>query len=406
MERVLVSRQPIYRADRTELGYELLFRDSDEDRAFFADGDQATAEVIVNALMEIGLDEIVGEYPAFINFDRNLILGNYCQFLPKERVVLEVLETIKPDAPLVKKLSELRDLHYRIALDDFVCNESLFPLLELANFVKFDLKVTDWASLEKSVDVVRKYPVELIAEKVETQEEFERCKALGFNYYQGYFFSRPQLIEGRRPPVNRSAAVGLIIKLNNPNLDLKELEDAISQDVSLSYKLLRYINSASFSLRREVGTIGHAIKMLGNEKIRTWASLILFSSFVDKLRDIVITGTVRARMCEHLCNSMKIDKPQRAFLVGLLSVLDTILERPMEEVIKPLPLDKDIVDALLYQKGQLGSVLRCVLEYEKRNWREAQAAVSLTEDVIDQAYRQSMNWSLTTLNGVSAAKTS
>src|SRR2546422_3908760 len=168
MERVLVSRQPIYRSDLSELGYELLFRNSDADVASFSDGDQATADVIVNTFMEIGLEEMVGRHLAFINFDRNLILGNYVECLPRERVVVEILETIKPDATFVKKLRDLRGMGYRIALDDFLCTEPYYALLDVASFVKFDLMATDWSSIESSVNFVRKYPVQLIAEKVET----------------------------------------------------------------------------------------------------------------------------------------------------------------------------------------------------------------------------------------------
>src|SRR4026209_1664054 len=149
MERFLVSRQPIFRIDMTELGYELLFRNSDEDRASFPDGDQATAEVIVNTFMEIGLDEMVGNHLAFINFDRDLIMGNYWKSLPRERVVLELLETIKPDRAMIKKLLEVRSAGYRIALDDFVCNGTN-ELLDVANFVKFDLVANDWSALERS----------------------------------------------------------------------------------------------------------------------------------------------------------------------------------------------------------------------------------------------------------------
>ena len=401
MERVLVSRQPIYRADCSELGYELLFRNRNEDRASFSDGDQATAEVIVNTFMEIGLNEMVGKHLAFINFDRNLILGNYCECLPQERVVLEILETITPDAEFVQKLRALRAKGYRIALDDFVCTEPFYPLLDVANFVKFDVMANDWASVESSVNTVRKYPVKLIAEKVETREQFERCKAFGFDYFQGYFFCRPQLVEGRRAPVSRLASIRLITKLNSPNVDVKELEQAIRQDVSLSYKLLRYINSAMYSLERPVNSIGHAIMLIGQQTLRTWASLILFTSFDDKARDIMVTGAVRARMCEHLATALRIPNPERLFLVGLLSVLDAILDRPMDQILPSLPLEPAIVDALLHQTGALAPVLRCVLEYENRHWDEARASVDLDEETIREAYRKALAWSLSTLNSIS-----
>jgi EAL and modified HD-GYP domain-containing signal transduction protein len=401
MERVLVSRQPIYREDMAELGYELLFRNSEKDQASFSDGDQATAEVIINTFMDIGLDAMVGPRMAFINFDRNLILGNYCDCLPRDRVVLELLERGTPDTPLIRKLQALRTAGYTIALDDFSVKESSKPLLEVATFVKVDIAANDWAAVEHSLAVARKHSAQLIAKKVETREQFNTCKVLGFNYFQGYFFCRPQLVEGRRLPVNRLATVRLITKLNNPSVSLKELEQAIGQDVSLTYKLLRYINSAAQSLSKPVSSIGHAIMLVGQQQIRTWASLILFSKFDDKPRDVVVTGAIRAKMCEYLSPAVGLANPDRSFLVGLLSVLDAVVNQPLEQIVPSLPLDDEIAEALLGCKGKLGGVLRCVLEYEKRNWREAQAAVNLSDDVIRDAYRKSVGWSLSTLNGFS-----
>jgi EAL and modified HD-GYP domain-containing signal transduction protein len=401
MERVLVSRQPIYREDMAELGYELLFRNSDKDQASFSDGDEATAEVIINTFMDIGLDAMVGPRMAFINFDRNLILGNYCDCLPHDRVVLELLEKGTPDTSLIRKLQALRTAGYLIALDDFSVKASSKALLEVANFVKIDIAAGDWAEVERSLALARKHSAQLIAKKVETREQFNTCKVLGFDYFQGYFFCRPQLVEGRRLPVNRLAAVRLITKLNNPSVSVKELERAIGQDVSLTYKLLRYINSAAQSLSTPVGSIGHAIMLVGQQRIRTWASLILFSKFDDKPRDVVVTGAIRAKMCEYLSPAMGLAKPDRSFLVGLLSVLDAVMNQPLEQIVPSLPLEHEIADALLSRKGQLGAVLRCVLEYEKRNWREAQAAVNLSDDVIRDAYRKSVGWSLSTLNGFS-----
>src|SRR5213593_18360 len=402
MERVLVSRQPIYRADLSELGYELLFRNSDENVASFSDGDQATADVIVNTFTEIGLDELVGRHLAFINFDRNLILGNYCECLPRERVVVEIMETIQPDAALVRKLCDLRTMGYRIALDDFVCTDPNYPLLDVANFVKFDLMAADWASLESSVNAVRNYPVQVIAEKVETYEQFSQCREMGFDYFQGYFFCRPQLMEGRRLPVSRLVTIRLVAKLNNPDVEVSELELAISQDVSLTYKLLRFINSAIFSHQRTVTSIRHAITLLGQEHIRQWASLILFSAFEGKSRETVVTGAVRARMCEHLGKALGLPNPERLFLVGLFSVLESILGQPMQQIVASLPLSSEIVDALLDQRGKLGAVLRCVLEYERRNWERARSAINLDKEVLAEAYRKSVGWALSTLNGFSS----
>src|SRR3989449_90769 len=259
VERVLVSRQPIYRTDMAVFGYELLFRDSEINRASFSDGDQATAEVILNTFMEIGLQEVVGQRLAFINFGRNLIMANYCESLPSERVVIELLESVEPDDAVVKRLAQLKSAGYHIALDDFICADPFYRLLESAHFVKLDVLACDQEMIERSVATLKKFPVQLIAEKVETREQFQFCQTSGFDYFQGYFFCRPELVSSQRLPVNRLATIRLITKLNNPDIKFKELEESLSQDVSLSYKLLRYVNSAVCGLNHEVESMRHAV---------------------------------------------------------------------------------------------------------------------------------------------------
>jgi EAL and modified HD-GYP domain-containing signal transduction protein len=194
-----------------------------------------------------------------------------------------------------------------------------------------------------------------------------------------------------------------MIKVNNPELDVKELAKAIGQDASLSYKLLRYINSAIYSLRRPVASIEHAITLLGHEKIRTWASLILLSTFSDKLREVIVAGAVRASMCEQIARTLKINRPHRIFLVGLLSVLDVLTGQPLDTLLKPLPLEKEILDAVLYQRGIFGHILRCVLEYEKRHWGKAEDAIGLGRDTIEHAYQQALKWGLSTLSSFTRA---
>lgn len=400
MERVLVSRQPIFRGDMAVLGYELLFRDSDIETANIADGARATATVIANSLMEVGMDELIGRHMAFINFERMMLMGYYCESLPWERVILEILETVEPDEEMLRRLHELRSKGYRIALDDFVCTEPISPLIEVADFVKLDIMALDWPEVERSVSILRNYPVDLIAEKVETREEFERAKALGFDHFQGYFFCRPQNIRGQRLPVNRLAAIRLLTQLNKPDIRMDELETAIGQNVSLSYKLLRYINSAMVGLNRHVESIRHATVLVGLERMRIWASLIVFSSFEETPKDVIVTGAVRARMCEEIATMRNFSKPERFFLVGLFSVLDAILDRPLDQVLPSLSLADDISQALLQHKAQLGAVLNGVKAYERKDWLTAEASLGMDEESIQKAYLNSMAWSVRTLNGI------
>ena len=402
MERVLVSRQPVFCADQTVMGYELLFRDNETNSAAFSDGARATAQVIANSMMEIGLDELVGKHAAFINFESTLLMGKYCESLPHQRVVIEILESVIPDGDMMNRLRDLRSKGYKIALDDFVCTDPAMAFLEVADYVKLDLMAMDWPAIEAAVAKMRAYPVKLIAEKVETLEQFERAKALGFDHFQGYFFCRPQNVRGRQIPVNRVAAIHLLTQLNKADIKMSELETAISQNVSLSYKLMRYINSAMVGLQRRVESIRHATVMIGLEKMRIWASLIVFSSFDETPKDVIVTGAVRARMCQEVASLRKYPQPERFFLVGLFSVLDAILDRPLEQVLPSLSLAPDITEALLEHKAQLGEVLDGVMAYERRDWTEAQASLGLTEDALQKAYLNSMAWSMRTLHGVQA----
>jgi EAL and modified HD-GYP domain-containing signal transduction protein len=404
VERVLVSRQPIYSAEMNVLGYELLFRDSDVDYASFSDGDRATSEVISNTFMDIGLHEVVGQNLAFINFGRNLIMGNYCESLPSEKVVLELLESVDPDEALLRRLAELKSAGYRIALDDFICADPYYRLLESAHFVKLDLLASDQRMIERSVAELRKFPVQLIAEKVETREQFQSCREMGFDYFQGYFFCRPELIASRRLPVNRFATIRLITKLNDPDIQMRELEEAISQDLSLSYKLLRYTNSAVCGLQREVESIRHAAMMVGFERLRIWASLILFSGVEDKPGELIVTGAIRARMCEQVAQFLKMEHTERFFLVGLFSILDAVFDRPLDEILKTLPLGSNVVDALVRHEGQLGSVLRCVLAYEQMRWLEAYDSVQLNLEAMMRIYREAVSWSVRNLHVLTEPK--
>jgi EAL and modified HD-GYP domain-containing signal transduction protein len=392
-DRVLLSRQPIYRSDMSVLGYELLFRDSDKDAASFSDGKQATAQVIVSALMEIGMDQMVGRHLAFINFERQLLMGNYGEALPPERVVLEVLESIEPDAALLKKLEQLRTRGYRIALDDFVLGEPYLPMLEFANFVKMDLCSTDWPSIERVASMAGQHQFELIAEKVEQRDQVDRCKEFGFRYFQGYFFCRPQNIGGKQLPANRVATMRLLSQLNNADVRIDELVQTISHDVSLSFRLLRYINSAMCGISRTVESIRHATVLVGLDRMRMWASLIVFSGFDDTSRDVVVAGAIRARMCELIATALRFPQPEQYFLVGMFSVLDAALDRPMEEVVSMLSLAPEISAALLKHQGNLGSVLHCVQAYERRDWTDAQASVQLVQHLIEQTYVEALSWS-------------
>jgi EAL and modified HD-GYP domain-containing signal transduction protein len=373
-------------------GYELLFRNGQSDRAVFSDGAKATAQVMAAALMDVGLDKLVGPHLAFINFERNVLMDDLCESLPPSRSVLEILETVEPDPALMHRLERLRAKGYRFALDDFVCNEPYTPFLKFADFVKFDLQASDRPAIERALSVLSKYRLEFIAEKVETREQFEYCQKLGFPYFQGYFFCKPENVPAKPLPASRLAGIRLLAQLNKPEVGVQEVERLISQDVTLTYKLIRYINSALCSLERHVESVRHAIVLVGLRKIRVWASLMVFSGFGDRTSEAIITGVQRGRMCELLAEDLHFAQPETSFLVGMFSVLDAVLNRPLDQVLSMLSLSPDIVDALLNRKGELGAILRCVCAHEQRLWDEVRASVKLDPDVLDKAYLEAVTW--------------
>ena len=389
-----VSRQPIYRRHMDLFGYELLFRDGEKDHAVIVDGDRATASVILN-FFELGMERIVGKNRAFINLTRNFILDGHCASLPSDRVVLEVLEDVTADPEIVRALKDLSARGYLIALDDFVYEDSLRPLVDLADIVKVDVLGIERAVLKQRVSALSGFDVALLAEKVETQEEFDFCNGLGFDYFQGFFLCKPKLIHGKQIPTNRMAATRLVGKLQDPDIKEKELEETIKQDVTLSYKLLRFVNSAYCALPRRVDSIGHAAMMIGTERIRIWASLLMLATMDHKPRELIVTAVVRAKMCEGLAHSLRLPATDQFFTVGLFSVLDAMLDATMAEVLEKLPLTEQISQALDHHDGPLGQVLEFAIAYERSEWTklgDLAEQLELTPADIRKAYFESVAW--------------
>jgi EAL and modified HD-GYP domain-containing signal transduction protein len=387
-----IGRQPIFNRRLGVYGYELLFRESSQNAAGVQDGDRATAQVILNTLVEVGLEKLVGGKRAFINLTYDFIVGHYLLPFPKNRVVLEVLESCAVDERLLGGLRTFFQNGYTIALDDFVLIEERVPMLETAHIIKLDLQALGRTDLKDQVSRLGCYGVKLLAEKVETQDELEFCAALGFDYFQGYFFSRPDVVTVRRLPQNRMAVLRLLAMLQNPDTEIKQLEEIISKDVSLSYRLLRIINSAFYSLPNKVDSIHRAVVLLGTQAIKNWATLIVLSGNNDKPTELMRTMLVRARMCELLAaQSGQGEVKDSFFVVGLFSGLDALMSCPMKDVISSLPLTDAIVNALLEHRGPEGAALDCVLAYERTDW-SAVTCPGLGSGEITRAWLEALDW--------------
>ena len=394
-----VGRQPIYGGEVDVFAYELLYRGGDANQANFLDGDSATANVMLNTMLEIGLEQVVGNRLAFINMTSNLILGQLCQTLPKNQVVLEVLEDVKPTASIIDALTDLSEQGYTIALDDFIYHESLRPLVDIANIVKVDVMALSHEEIQEHVLWLQEYPVKLLAEKVESHEDFEYCKTLGFDYFQGYFFCKPKIIAGARVPANRIAILMLLAKLQEQDIEISKIEREIKSDLSLSYKLLRYVNSAHCGLPRKVDSIGQAACMVGIDKLRMWVTLMSLASMEEKPFELLVTATVRAHMCEQLGRALQQNEVEKFFTIGLFSVLDGFFDCELSEVLDSLPLTSEVRNALLDRTGLLGEVLQCVIAFEQGRWKDVQCA-QIDLSIIQNAYLEAIQWSSNILSSI------
>lgn len=355
------------------------------------DGDSATSQLLVNAVVEIGLENLVFGRPAFVNFTRNFIVGS-CEIpFDPEMLVIEVLETVEPDDEVIAALGRLRDAGFAIALDDYVESDNRQKLLELADIVKIDLQGYSQAGLVQEMRHLRKLSLRLLAEKVETTEEFEFCKSLGFDYFQGYFLSRPQIVDGKTIANNQLAILQLLVKLRDPTVPFDEVIDLIKQDVSLSVKLMRYVNSLAHGVRRRIDSVRQAAIRLGLQKICQIVTLIAMSGLSDKPKPLLETALIRAKMCEVLGGAQKPETAEICFTLGLFSSLDAFLDRPLGEVLNDLPITNEIREALLSREGPMGRLLGSVLAFERGDW-ETVRQLGLDEAALQDAYVRALTW--------------
>lgn len=360
----LIGRQQILDSKLETFAYEILFRGQHFDLSLAESAAHATNQVITDTILEIGLNELVGPHLAFINFTTHNLLDETPLHLPKERIVIEVLESVTVDAHIVENLREFSRQGYMIALDDFVLSPEWLPLLEIADIIKLDVMANSLEDTHKLIQQLKPYKLKLLAEKVETYEEFQTLKSWGCELFQGFFFSKPNVVEGRRLGVNQTAAIQLLATVNRDDVSFQEIGTIVSRDVGLSYKLLHYINSAFFSLPTRVESIQHAVACLGLTEIKRWINILALSSMSDKPSSVLQNVLIRAKMCELLANEIQQDK-EHFFLVGILSGLDVMLDQPLEQVLQQLPLAPNIASAILQKSGMAGQALQYAIDYER-----------------------------------------
>jgi c-di-GMP-related signal transduction protein len=379
--RVFIARQPIFDLDLDVVGYELLFRGANQNVAVISDHDEATSTVVINTFTEFGLDAVVGDRRAWINVSRDFLLQGFAKALPRGRVVLELLEDQLIDDALIEALDDHRARGYQIALDDYVGEELLAPALEHVDIVKVDVLGRDPAAVEADLARLARHDLKLVAEKVETREDHEYCLGLGFELFQGYFFCKPERMEAASVAPNRLSILQLVAALQDPRIEIAQLETLVSRDVALSYRLLRYINSAFFGLRREVDSIGRALMLLGIDNIKRWATLSIFAGVDEKPRELIETALVRARFCELAGDGNR----DQLFTLGLFSVVDALLDAPMEDVLASMPFPDDMRAALIAGAGAKGELLATALSFERGDFTPPL-------DHLGAAYVEAMAW--------------
>jgi c-di-GMP-related signal transduction protein len=395
---IFIARQPILNKKQQVFAYELLYRADRKNIFCCASFDEATLAVIRNFLIVLGSENLTGGKKAFINFTKNLLLSEVPGYLAKETSVIEILEDIQADEKILTACRELKNNGYQLALDDFVWqgNEQN-PLADVVQFIKVDFQKTSPGDRRTIVEFFRSKDVQLLAEKIETREEFQEALEAGFAYFQGFFFSRPEIIAGRDIPGYKLNYLEILQEISRERLDFLHLQRIIERDPPLCLKMLTYLNSAFFGRRTEITSIGHALNLLGEREIRKWASLAILAQLgQDQPTELMRLSLVRARFCETLAPRVGLTERQsELFLMGLFSLIDVFLGRPLPEVLEHVRLAKEIREALLGRKNTHGLVLDLVARYEKGAWEEVfplMSRLGLQETEVQAGYASGIDF--------------
>jgi c-di-GMP-related signal transduction protein len=389
-----VARQPILTREEKVFGYELLFRNGVDEYFRNADAETASRSTL-NTSMLIGLDVLCDRRRAFINCTREVLLKDYVTLLPSAQTVVEILETVPADDLVLAACQRLKEAGYLIALDDFATCDPRECLIDLADIIKVDLRRV---SFDEAADIVRRFGpwrCRMLAEKVETREEFLAAKEAGFLYFQGYFFRRPETLTAHEIPANRINYLRMLTAVSQSELNVREIENMIKSEAALCYRLLRYLNSAVFGFGTEIHSVRHALAILGEREVRRWIRLVAtLGAGQNKTSELVLSALVRARFCELL--SPKIAHGDSdLFLMGLLSLMDSILEIPMSQVLDNVPIDQETKSMLIGGASRLRPFYQLMLAHESGEWKSASDLsnhLHLNDTEVADCYWQAMQW--------------
>jgi len=393
------ARQPILDVNKNLIGYELLFRDGVSNVFPDIDGDEATSRLIEGSQFNFGLEDLTDGKPAYINFTLETLLKGYPTMLGREQLVVEILETVQPGKRLLAAVQELKEKGYTIALDDYHPPKVWRHFYPFVDQIKIDFLNTALDTIKEIKAAIEEFPhISLVAEKIETYDAYKQAMDLGFTLFQGFFFAKPEMVQSKALPPSEMALAELLYETSTVDMDLKRVTQVFERDVNLSYKLLRYANSAAFKRRAEISTIKQALVVLGNAELKKFLSL-LFAAQVssEKPIELIKLSLTRARFCELLAEKHgKLKDTGTAFLTGMMSLMDAILDESMDSVMNKLPLSIDIKDALLRRDGQLAAYLTLVIDYEQAHWEKANKGASqmgLSQDDLPAFFQEALHWS-------------
>ena len=394
-----MARQPIFSRKKELYGYELLFREGISNYFPDIDGDIATSKVLSGSFLLPGIERLIGfgRRYAFINFTENLLKRKVALLFPKKFLVVEILEDIIPDEDLIEACRYIYHQGYILALDDFFFRQELTPFIEIAEIIKFDILQSSLEEIRADMEQLSKYKLRFLAEKVEDYGQFREALEMGFSYFQGYFFRRPELIKGKEIPPLKLNLLQLMSEVNKEDFEIAKVEKIIKRDISLSYKLLRLINSAYFRRVQEVTSIKQAMVLIGEDKIRQFISFIALSGIgVEKPTELISNSIIRAKFCELLGERITLRyERSEYFTLGLFSLIDAIMDEEMEHILQDLPLSMDIKDALIRREGELYDILALVIAYERADWKSVKdlaMKLSISDAQLPSIYMESIKW--------------
>ncbi|MEY2394433.1 MAG: hypothetical protein QOF94_778 [Acidobacteriaceae bacterium] len=395
-----VARQPILDREQHVIGYEILFRNGVEDY-FSADPELAARSTLDSSLL-FGIATLCDNRRAFVNCTREVLFKDLITLLPPTQAVAEILETVEPEDRVIAACKRLKAAGYLIALDDFAPNDPRVPLCEYADIIKIDVRAT---RPEERAAMIRRFgssKCKMLAEKIETPEEFHQARDMGFVYFQGYFFCRPELVTGREVPASQLHYVRLLEMVSRPELNAFELEKMLKQEASICYRLLRYLNSPLFGMALEVTSIRHAMAILGEREMRRWIRLVVTVGAAElACSELILMGLTRARFCELL--SDRVQNSGDLFLRGLLSVMDAILEVNMEVLLQQVPVEHDTKAALLGQKSKLRPLYQLMMAYESGRWADSAVfakQLKLSDEEVSTRWWEALQWAQEATSGV------